>query len=166
MAYSAEIREQARTYYCRNAVTCQQAAAYIKVSVPTFMSWKKKAKADGDDWDLHRQAKRLASGGMGDLTTEVLEDFSVQFKHVMESLRNDKELPAVERAETLAKLSDAYVKTINAASKSHAGLNHLAAALEVLEDLATFVQTTYPHFAESFLEILEPFGAELSKKHG
>ena len=130
------------------------------------MSWKKKAKADGDDWDLHRQATRMASGGLGDLTTEVLEDFAIQFKQVMEDLRNDSGLSALSRADTLAKLSDAYIKTINAASKSHAGLNHLAAALEVLEDLAMFIQTTYPEFSESFLEILEPFGSELSKKHG
>lgn len=166
MAYSEQARNNARTYYIRHSVTNVDAANYAGISLPTFMSWKKKAKADGDNWDLQRSALRMAGGGMGDMTTEILEDFAGQFKMAMEQLKDDKDIPPIQRAETLAKLSDSYVKTMRAASSSNSNLDQLAVSLEVLKDLGIFIQKAYPEFAENFLEVLQPFGTELSKKYG
>lgn len=166
MAYSDEFRDNARTYYIRHSVTNADAASYAGVSVPTFLNWKKKAKAEGDNWDLQRSALRMAGGGMGDMTTEILEDFAGQFKMAMEQLKDDKTIPPIQRAETLAKLSDSYVKTMKAASSSNSNLDQLSVSLEVLQDLGIFIQKAYPEFAEQFLEILQPFGTELSKKYG
>ncbi len=166
MAHPEETRNKVRTAYVRGRMSIQDAALHVGISEATAKSWRAKAKGEGDDWDMARSAARMAAGGLGDMTTEVLEDFILQFKRSMEELRKDAELGAAERAEVLSRLSDAYVKTMRAASASNNNLARLSVALEVLELLGQFIQTKYAHHASAFVELLEPFGVELGKHYG
>lgn len=166
MAHPEETRTKVRTAYVRGRMSIADASKHANVSDATGKTWKRDAKAAGDDWDMARSAARMAAGGLGDMTTEVLEDFILQFKRSMEELRTDTELRATDRAEVLARLSDSYVKTMRAASASNNNLARLSVALEVLELFGQFIQAKYPHHAAAFVEALEPFGAELGKHYG
>jgi hypothetical protein len=136
------------------------------VHYETARAWKRKAKEDHDDWDQARQADRMAKGGLGDLTTAVLEDFFLQFKRSIDDMRTATDISPMDRAEILARLSDSYVKTVKAAGNSNSGMARLSVALEVLAALSQFIQQRYPHHTALLVEVLEPFGTELSKKYG
>ena len=166
MAHPDETRLKVRNAYVRGRMALADAAEEASVSIASAKAWKKWAKDNGDDWDMARSAARLAAGGLGDMTTEVLESFILQFKRSMEELHTDTELRAADRAEVLARLSDSYVKTMRAASASNNNLARLSVALEVLELFGQFIQAKYPHHAPAFVEVLEPFGAELGKHYG
>lgn len=166
MAHPEETRLKVRNAYVRGRMSLTDAANAAGVSHATAKAWKKWAKANGDDWDIARNAARMAAGGLGDMTTEVLEDFILQFKRSMEDLRVAENITAMDRAEVLARLSDSYVKTMKTAASSNAGMARLSIALEVLELLGQFIQSKYPKYATAFVEILEPFGATLGKHYG
>lgn len=166
MAYSDDIKQQARTAYVRGRLPLTEVARRLSVSLPTLKSWKKAANDAGDNWDTARTASKLAQGGLGDLTTEVLEDFILEFKRAIDSLRNDPDMSAIDRADTLARLSDSYIKTTKAAASANTQLGKLAVALEVLELLGQFIQRQFPKHTALFVQVLEPFGAELGKHYG
>ncbi len=166
MAHPDETRLKVRTAYVRGRMTLADAAEEAGVSTASAKAWKKWAKDNGDDWDIARNAARMAAGGLGDMTTEVLEDFILQFKQTMDDLRNDKSISAISRADTLAKLSDSYAKTAKAAASGNNNMAKLSIALEVLEQLGQFIHAEYPHHATAFVEILEPFGAVIGRHYG
>lgn len=166
MAYSDDIKQRARTAYVRGRSPLTEVAQRLSISLPTLKSWKKAANDAGDNWDTARTASKLAQGGLGDLTTEVLEDFILEFKRAVDSLRTDPDMNALARADTLARLSDSYIKTTKAASSANTQLGKLAIALEVLELLGQFIQRQFPQHTVLFLQVLEPFGAELGKHYG
>lgn len=166
MAHPDETRLKVKTAYVRGRMTIADAAAHAGIAEATAKAWKIAAKKLGDDWDVARNAARLAAGGLGDMTMEVMEDFILQFKRSMEELRKADDISPMDRAEILARLSDSYVKTMKAASSSNNNLARLSVALEVLELFGQFIQTKYPHHTPAFVEALEPFGAELGKHYG
>ncbi|HWQ10018.1 MAG TPA: DUF1804 family protein, partial [Holophaga sp.] len=73
---------------------------------------------------------------------------------------------ALDKAEALSRLSDAYVKTMRCLQKSSPELSRLAVASEVLQHLARFVRERHPQHAGALLQVLEPFGEELVKLYG
>ncbi|EIJ33353.1 DUF1804 family protein [Thiothrix nivea] len=166
MAYPQETRLKGRNAYVRGRMSMPDAAVHAGVSEATLKLWKARDKEQGDDWDQARAAARLAMGGLGDMTAEVLEDFILQFKRAMQDLNNDTSIPAIDRAEVLAKLSDSYIKTMKAATSSNSNLARLSVALEVLEVLSKFIQGRFPHHVPILVEILDTFGPELSKHYG
>lgn len=166
MAHPEDKKAALRFAYVRSRLPMPEAAAAVGVSVVSARKWRTEAKAAGDDWDMARQAARMAQGGLGDLTTEVLEDFIMQFKRAMEELRTNAEIPSLERAEMLARLSDSYIKTTKAAANANPELARLSVALDLLGQLGDFVQAKFPEHAQAFVTILEPFGAQLSKRYG
>jgi len=165
MAHAPEVRAAVRRSYVAERLPLEAAADKHKVSYHTARNWKNRARQDGDDWDRARAASRMAAGGLGDLTTQVLEDFALLFQSTMEQIK-EGEFAALDKAEALSRLSDAYTKTVKAAGGSDGRIAKLAIALEVLEKLVVYVQQHYPQHAHHLLEVLEPFGGELNQVYG
>lgn len=77
-----------------------------------------------------------------------------------------EQLAPSERAKLLASLADAFTKTVAANARIMPETSQLATALQVLDALAAFVQEKHPKHLAAFVEVLEPFGAEVEKKFG
>lgn len=165
MAYSQAVREAVRNAYVNDRLPLEAAAERVGVSYSAAQNWKRKAKAEGQCWDKARAAVRMSSGGLGDLTTQLLEDFAILFQTTVEQIR-DAEVDPLKKAEAISRLSDAYTKTMRAATKGAPEIGRLAMALEVLDLFAKFVRADYPEHAEALITVLEPFGQTLASTYG
>lgn len=165
MAHSQEVRQAVRKAYVEGRVPLTQAASMHDVRYETARRWKTLARGSGDCWDHARMADRISTGGLGDLTAAVLDDFIKLFQTTLTALRDHNGDP-IERAEAISRLSDAYTKTVKAAGATSPTLAKLSIALDVCKQLAEFIRRHHPQHTDAFLEILEPFGAHLSELYG
>lgn len=165
MAHDEATRRAARSAYAYDQLPLERAAAKAGVPASTLARWKREAKAEGDDWDKARTACLLASGGTEDVARQVLADYMVQHKTLLDDLRDGTIAPK-ERAAILASLADSFNKTVAACRRVMPETNELAVALEVLGLFGDFVREQFPGHAQALLEVLEPFGYELSKHYG
>lgn len=165
MAYGAETKRKLRANYVKG-MTLKSASTAVCVPYETARSWKRKAEQEGDDWDNVRAAHNVSKSGVKALTAAIIEDFVAMFKTTIDEVKEAKDISALEKAQIIAQLSDSYSKTIKAAGDSNPKLSALAVAMEVVKKLAEFLREHYPHLLESFAEILEPFGQELSRTYG
>jgi len=62
MAYSDKIKAEVRSDFIRGKPLSAVASSH-QVPYDTARSWKRKAAADGDDWDTARAANRISAGG-------------------------------------------------------------------------------------------------------
>ena len=69
----------------------------------------------------------------------------------------------VQRAETLASMSDSFNKTMASFKRLSPELNKQAIQLDVLQRLVSFAQAKFPQHLTAMVELLEPFGEELAK---
>lgn len=164
MAHAPEVRAAVRRTYVSERQPLEVSAERNGVSYNTARQWKRAAKEAGDDWDRARSAARMAAGGLGDLTTQVLEEFALLFQSTMEQI-GSSEFDGVQKAEAMSRLADAYTKTVKAAGGGDNRIAKLAVAMEVLEKLVAFIQQHYPQHGTALLEVLEPFGEELSRAY-
>ncbi len=163
MAYKPEERQKVRTAYVKG-LSLKAAAADCDIPYQTARGWKSRAKSQGDDWDNARAALRISSSGVKALTAGVIEDFVHLFQTTIESLKEDKNIPALQKADAIAKLSDAYQKTVKAAGNSDPGLSRLSVVMDVLQKQMQFIRDNFPQHIDIFMEILEPLGEELSRE--
>lgn len=163
MAHSQETKNKLRSAYIHRRLGLKAAAADVDVSYHTARSWKKQAKEAGDDWDKARAASRMAEGGLGDLTAQVLEDFALLFQDTVEEIRSGT-YDGLKKAEALSRLSDAYTKTMKAAANGSPEIAKLSIAMDVLKQLAEFIKKHYPEQIAGFTKILEPFGHHLARQ--
>lgn len=169
MAHSAETRTRVRTAYVRQRLDLKTAAAAHGVGYGTARRWRAEAEEAGDDWDRARAAARMADGCLGDLTYEVLEQFALLFQATIEELRapvaeGDEPRNPIATAEALAKLADAYTKTVKAAGKVDGKMAELSVALRTLELFTAYLRERRPELLGVFADVLEPFGARLSEE--
>jgi hypothetical protein len=164
MAHAPEVRQAVRRSYVIERLPLEAACEKHQVSYHTGRNWKRVDKEAGDDWDRARAASRMAAGGLGDLTTQVLEEFALLFQATMEQIGSG-EYDGLQKAEAMSRLADAYTKTVKAAGGGDSKIARLAVAMEVLEKLVAFVQLHYPQQGAALLEVLEPFGEELSRAY-
>lgn len=166
MAHPKEKRTELRGLYVFQRLPME--AACLKVGVPrgTANRWKQDAAEQGDDWDSVRAAVALGDDNFTTLSKKLLEDYLVQHQATMDLLRETKDMTAMQRAETLASMSDSFNKTMNAFKRLSPELNRQSVALDALQRLAQFAQQKYPQHVAALLELLEPFGAELAKAYG
>lgn len=165
MAHTNETRNKVRSSYIYDRLPLDAASQKNGVSYNTTRGWKKKAKAEGDDWDKARSATRMAQGGLGDITTQLLEDFALLFQATVIEIR-DGEYDGLKKAEALSRLSDAYTKTMKAAAGGDPKIAKLSIALETLQLLAVYIKDEHPDVLERFTHILEPFGAKVNEVFG
>lgn len=161
MAHDSATRDAVRRAYVYDRQPIESAADAAGVSKNTARRWKRISKEQGDDWDRARNASRLAAGGLGDITTSVLEDFALLFQSTLDELKIADTDP-LKKADSIAKLSDAYVKTMRAAGGGDKQIAKLAIAIEVIELLTQYVRKHKPELAQDWAEVLQPFGATLS----
>jgi len=165
MAHKPETRNAVRASYVRDHLPLDAACEKHDVSFNTGRSWKKRAKENGDNWDKARAANRMAEGGLGEITTQLLEDFTLLFKSTIEDITTG-EYDGLKKAEALSRLSDAYTKTMKAATGGDPKIAKLSTALETLQLLANHIKEEHPDALERFSLILEPFGEKVNEAFG
>ena len=165
MAHAPEKRAKLRASYIHDGLSLEAAADRQDISGRTATRWKQEALAKGDDWDKARLASRLAGEGSEAVARAVLEEFLSLFQTTLTEIKG-ADLKPMEKAEAIARLSDAYTKTMRSIQRSAPELNRLAVASEVLQLLAKFVQAKHPKHAGALMEVLEPFGEELVIAYG
>lgn len=163
MAKPAEVRAKVRKHYVFDRISLEQAAKLVDVTYSTAKRWKTKAAEDGDDWDKVKSASALAGGDIEQLSQQILTEMLVQFNSVLELIKGDAEMPAVQRVELLSSLMDNIHKSMSAMRRFLPETNALAIGMQVLRGMAEFVQTRFPQHGAAFVEILEPFGDELAR---
>lgn len=165
MAHADTTRNQVRAKFVQG-LPLETAAELSEVSYNTARNWKRKAKLDGDDWDIARRAKRMTRGGIAEMTGEIMEDMVEQFAATMKSMQAVKDMQPMHKADILLKLSDAYVKTMAAAARGNPKLDRLSVAMDVLRELGAYVAEHYPQMRTDFLDVAESFGPEVVRKFG
>ncbi len=166
MAHPPEIRAKARAAYVHERLSPEAVAERLGVGVATVRRWKSADACMGDDWDKARAATALSQSGAGAIAQLVLLDFLTLHQSTVEDLRNTPDVPALDRAEALSRLADAFTKTMNAVAKASPDLGRFAVASELLQDLAVWVHENRPDQAPAVAELLEPFGSFIAKKYG
>lgn len=162
MAYPQETRDKLRAAYVYDRLPLQAAAQRVGVQYATAKRWKTDAEELGDHWDRARNAARMAAGGLGDLTSRVIEDFVLLFESTIDDLKKLEEPNPMLVADAIARLADSYVKVMKAAGGGDRKLSELATAMKVLQSLTEFIRKHHPTDLLKFIEILEPFGQTLS----
>lgn len=165
MAHDKQTREAVRAAYVFERLPLEAAAAKANVPAGTAARWKRQAREQGDDWDKLRAAALLAGDGMEAVARQMLADYVVQHKALMESIAGG-ELAAEEKVRMLASLADSFNKTVSASKRVLPETSELATALTVLDKLGGFVRQHYPQHGPAFVEILEPFGALIARDFG
>lgn len=163
MAKPAEVRARVRKHYVFDRISLEQAAKLADVTYSTAKRWKTKAAEDGDDWDKVKSASALAGGDIEQLSQQILTEMLVQFNSVLELIKADDKMPAIQRVELLSSLMDNIHKSMSAMRRFLPETNALAIGMQVLRGMAEFVQTRFPQHGAAFVEILEPFGDELAR---
>ena len=165
MAHPKEVRDKLRQAYVFDQHTLEMAALQANVSFGTARRWKAEAKENGDDWDKVRAAHVLAGESMEDLGRAILSSFLLQYNSTMQALQaSDK--PPEAKVEMLTSLADAFNKTVAASKKVLPETNQLATAMLVIQKLGEYIQVKHSAHLDFYIEILEPFGAELQKMFG
>eukprot|EP00456_Euglypha_rotunda_P029183 TRINITY_DN228_c0_g1_i6.p5 TRINITY_DN228_c0_g1~~TRINITY_DN228_c0_g1_i6.p5 ORF type:complete len:166 (+),score=41.31 TRINITY_DN228_c0_g1_i6:3717-4214(+) len=163
MAHGSEKRTQLRGLYVYQRLPMETACKKVGIPRSTANRWKAEAAAQGDDWENVRAAVALGDDNFATLGKKLLEDYLVQHQATMDLLRDDKKMSAMERATTLASMSDSFGKTMASFKRLAPELNRQSIQLDTLQRLATFAQRRYPQHVSALLDMLEPFGEELAK---
>lgn len=165
MAHDAKKRAELRRRYVVDRQPLNAAALLSKISYATARDWKAKAAQRGDCWDRARQAEEIGDGGVKALTRLVLEEFIPLFKSTIIAIRRD-DFDAIEKAEAISRLSDAYSKTVKASGAVDPAIAKLGWAMEVVRLLADFTAQRFPQHQTALLEVLEPFGETIAAEYG
>lgn len=118
---------------------------------------------DQEDRYSVRAAMALGDDNFASLSKKLLEDYLVQHQATMDLLREAKDMGPMQRAETLASMSDSFNKTMASFKRLSPELNKQAIQLDVLQRLVSFAQARFPQHLTAMVELLEPFGEELAK---
>lgn len=164
MAISQDVRDRVRRLYVFDQMSLEMAALTCEVSFSTARRWKTTDKQKGDDWDKVRAANMMAGGGMEEVSRSILSGFLLQYQTTIEEINSNGDIKATDKVQLLTSLADAFNKTVGASRKVLPETSQLATALEVLKLLGEFVQTKHPKHMAAFMDILEPFGAEIEKR--
>jgi len=164
MAHEESKRQALRAAYVYDRLPLEEAARKAGVPISTAQRWKRQARTAGEDWDKLRAATLLAGEGMENVARQMLADYVVQHKALMETISADKELGPAAKVDMLASLADSFNKTVAASRRVLPETDKLATALGVVNRLADFVRERFPQHVAAFVEILEPFGETLAKE--
>ena len=165
MAHGSEKVAAVRAAYVHERLPLEIAAARAGVAPGTATRWKRKAKEAGEDWDKLRAACLLAGDGVEAVARQMLADYVVQHKTLMDAISTG-DMPAAAKVDMLASLADSFNKTVAASKRVLPETSELATALSVLDKLGLFIRDHYPQHGAAFVEVLEPFGAEIARIFG
>ncbi|WP_297892974.1 DUF1804 family protein [uncultured Desulfovibrio sp.] len=166
MAHNTQTRAAVRAAYIFEMLPLSQIATAHGVPLATLRSWKKRALDTGDDWDKLRGAQALAGEGVESIARQMVADYVVQHKALMEAVLTAKDINPAAKVAALASLADSFNKMLAASKRVLPETGELAVALRVLRLLGEYVQREYPQHANALLEVLEPFAAGLPQTLG
>lgn len=164
MAHPQDKKRRARGLYVQSRMTIPAIAITIDASEGTVRRWKADAKTGGDDWDIARAAATMQGEGFEAVIAEAVEGFTVMFQATMEQIREETKIQPADKVKLMASLSDAFNKMINASGRAAPKLRQLAQAIDLLRLLAEFVSREFPQHRDVFIEVVEPFAAELARR--
>ena len=160
----AAVREEARALYVHGHLALPAIGEKLAVPLRTLYRYKDQARTAGDDWDEARLAALVAGMGYQATVSQVLEGLLKQAQTVMRNLQEDPHLSAEQRMSLLAKLAYAMNMARKSAEALNPKLSKLTVGLEVLSLLTRYIRDQHPDQAAVFLEILQPFGADLRRR--
>jgi transposase-like protein len=163
--YGDETIRAVRAVYVFENASLEAAAARHGVIESTARRWKSEARKAGDDWDKARAAQFMAGGGIEDVVRQTLAVVVRQVQAAIAALEDNPDMPPGERVQNLASLADAYNKLIAASRRVMPETDRLAVAMDVIRRFAEFVRVKKPALAAEFIELIEPFGAELEREY-
>lgn len=166
MAHDAKTRNAARAAYIYDMLPLTQVATAHGVPLATLRNWKARALKAGDDWDKLRVAQALAGEGVEAISRQMVSEYVVQHKALMESVLTSEDIKPAQKVAALASLADSFNKMIAASKRVLPETGELAVALRVLRLLGEYVQREYPQHANALLDVLEPFAEELPQTLG
>jgi transposase-like protein len=166
MARPPEDRVRLRALYVHQRMPLEAAAEQVGISYGTARRWKSEAETGGDDWERARTAARMSGQNADQLSAGILEDYLLLHAATMEAVKADDGMAALDKAECISRLADAFTKVMSALAKSGPKLNRLAVATDVITKMAAWVATKRPDLAPAMAEVLEPFAADLARVYG
>lgn len=161
MAHDKITRNKARAKYIQG-LPLAGAADAAGVAHPTVRNWKRDARANGDDWDLARAAKRTSAGNLQDQSNAIMEDMCGLLQGAMDAIKSDTTISPLARAEAVNRLADAYTKSLSAAGRANPKLGRLAVGMEVIEGMTAFVREHKPAQALEFLALVEEYAPRMA----
>lgn len=165
MAHSQETRNNVRKAYVIDGVALTVAASINGVNYDTTREWKRKAKADGDDWDVARTAYQISSQGNDDVIKQLVGNMVRQALLISTELEDSK-LGPVEKVDLLASISDAMSKFSKSMSRIDPKLGALSVALDTLKTIAEYLAKNDRVALAQFQEHLDGIGAILQNRYG
>lgn len=165
MAHKQDKRAEVRRRYVMDRQPLTAACELSGISYATGRSWKAAALARGDDWDHARMAEEIGDGGVRELTRVVLQEFAPLLRSTISEIKSAS-MSAVDKAEAISRLSDAYAKTVKASGAVDPTVAKLGWAMEVIRLLAQFTAERFPKNQAALLEVLEQFGETLGEQYG
>ena len=130
--HAPEKRAIVRAGYVFSRQPLGVAAAAAEVSIATARRWKAEAEHGGDDWDKARSVAVLADSGRATIVQGVITDYLSLHQATIEQLKDAESVSALERAEALSRLADAFGKVMSAAGKASPEMGRLATATDVM----------------------------------
>ena len=137
MTHPKQTKDKCRAAYVQGN-QLPAAAMSAGVGLQTARNGKRDAATAGDDWDVARAARLMSHSSINALTSTVFEALCEQYVMTLDSLKADKEISPMQKAEMLARLSDGYTKTLAAAGRANPRLAKLAVGMDLLKDMAQF----------------------------
>lgn len=161
-----ETRTAVRRSYVFDRLQLTQAAKLHDVSIGAARRWKKEAQLKGDDWAKARAAQSMTTTNMEATLTEMVNEFVIYHRALMDEIQTTENLDATEKVKMLTGLADSFSKCLAAAGRASPRLDRLSFALEILKELSTFTKDRFPEHADAIVTILEPFGQQVTRDHG
>lgn len=165
MAHSQDTRNNVRKAYVVDGVPLTVAASIHGVSYDTAREWKRQAKEVGDDWDTARAAHRITNQSTDDVIKQLV-DIMVRQAVVVAQKLEDSSIPAQDKVELLASISDAMAKFTKSLSRIDPKLGAMSVALDTLKTTADYLQKHDRVALAQFQDHLEGIGAVLQSRYG
>lgn len=160
MAHDRSRRARAFDLYVRGE-TLDSVAAQVGAAVSTLRRWRQDGAATGTDWDKARDVYALSKGGQTNALMAILRDMVPLLGRVQKEIEAE-DVPALKKAEALAKLSDSFSKVSSSVAKLTPELSRLSVASDTVGALVDYVLTHHKDAAATLLPVLEGFSPWLS----
>lgn len=161
MAHSPEIKSEVRRLYLEG-MNLKQAASRHNVNYQTAQNWKRKAAAEGDNWDHAKASYRLSASGLDEVNAFIIEDFTLLYQSTVKEVA---EMKPLERVQAVTMLADAYTKFVGATAKGTPKFAKIGVAMDVLKMVLMHIKEQKPHLFDEFSELLEPIGVQVQAKY-
>lgn len=162
MAYSKDVKNQARNLYIETGLSLEAIANELKIGKNTVLAWKSGAKAVGDDWEKMRALN--ANQRLGSLGQAIVVQLLINFEKALVEFSQLEDTPPLAKVKMLSELSESFNRAIIANKRLSPELQKWDVVLEVIDDLTEFIKQHEPDKLKTFGDILEPFGEYLKVK--